>query len=419
MTNFENNRQPMNPNFAILLGALIPIGLILAVGAMAQMFSTTAPVDDTSPTAVVVVSPTPHVEIEASTATPVPSLTDSVSSATATATNLPPTSTATATSTPTPSNTPSPTVTPTPTLNLAKCNSAGCGINAKPLPTIEYDYNILLSYETPVRRVCQECPPNPLLSEPELDRLVGADQATLSRLRTIALSQQPYEIAPGVVYIVFDKVHHVVVDLEGSGYILRNIIPEAERGTLITPSYCHSPNSLVVVDADYHGLNGSNKTETGRDLFFHLGRAALFERDGQFDLDVMRTREEYDPTTLSWGGGPIFIWDGEYNYNPKDEWFEEDILEYYRDTTWSKMTVALSKDRKYLFITASYDLTLEEHANNIIKLGKTWGIDVDKAMRFDGGESTYLAIRLGNYLVPVLNIDEPLIVNCLAIEKAE
>jgi hypothetical protein len=210
-----------------------------------------------------------------------------------------------------------------------------------------------------------------------------------------------------------------VVDLEESGYILRNIIPEAERGTLITPSYCHSPNSLVVVDADYHGLDGSNKTETGRDLFFHLGRAALFERDGQFDLDVIRTREEYDPTTISWGGGPIFIWDGEYNYNPKDEWFEEDILEYYRDTTWSKMTVALSKDRKYLFITASYDLTLEEHAENIFKLGEAWGIDVDKAMRFDGGESTYLAIRLGHYLVPVLNIDEPLIVNCLAVEKAE
>jgi hypothetical protein len=83
------------------------------------------------------------------------------------------------------------------------------------------------------------------------------------------------------------------------------------------------------------------------------------------------------------------------------------------------MTVAISKDRKYLFLTASYDLTLEEHAENIFALGQAWGIDVDKAMRFDGGESTYLAIRMGNYLVPVLNIDEPLIVNCLAIERAE
>jgi len=83
------------------------------------------------------------------------------------------------------------------------------------------------------------------------------------------------------------------------------------------------------------------------------------------------------------------------------------------------MTVALSKDRKYLFITASYDLTLEEHAENIFKLGQAWEIDIDKAMRFDGGESTYLAIRLGNYLVPVLNIEEPLIVNCLAVEKVE
>jgi len=415
----ENDRQPMSPDQAILLGALIPIGLILVIGAIAQLFSTTVPVDDTPPTVVVAAVSTTsivHTDEEAVTSTPVSLATDSVPSATAT--NLP-TSIATVTSTPTPSDTPTPTVTPTPTLNLAKCNSAGCGVNAQPLPAIEYDYNILLTYETPVRRVCEECPPNPLLSERELDNLVGADRATLSRLRTIALSQQPHEIAPGVVYIVFDKVHHVVVDLEESGYILRNIIPEAERGTLIAPSYCHSSNSLVVVDADYHGLNGSNKTETGRDLFFHLGRAALFQRDGQFDLDVMRDRSEYDPTTISWGGGPIFIWDGEYNYNPKEEWFEESDLEYYRDTTWSKMTVALSKDRKYLFITASYDLTLEEHAENIFKLGQAWEIDIDKAMRFDGGESTYLAIRLGNYLVPVLNIEEPLIVNCLAVEKVE
>ena len=40
-------------------------------------------------------------------------------------------------------------------------------------------------------------------------------------------------------------------------------------------------------------------------------------------------------------------------------------------------------------------------------------------MRFDGGESAYLAIRLGDYMVPVLNIEEPLIVNCLAIELDE
>jgi hypothetical protein len=304
-------------------------------------------------------------------------------------------------------------------LDLAKCNAAGCGLAAKTLPTVEYDPNLLLTGDTPIRRVCKECPPNSNLSEAVLDRLIGADRATLARLQTIALSQESYEIAPGIVYIVFDKAHHVVVDLEESGYILRNIIPEAERGTIITPSYCLGPNSLVVIDADYHGLNGSNKTETGRDLFFHLGRAALFQRDGRFDIDVMRTREEYDPTTISWGGGPLFIWDGEYNYNPKQEWFEQADLDYYRDTTWSKMTVAISADRKYLFITTSYNFTLEEHAENIIKLAQMWGITIDRAMRFDGGESTYLAIRLGNYVVPMLNIKEPLIVNCLAVERAE
>jgi hypothetical protein len=175
---------------------------------------------------------------------------------------------------------------------------------------------------------------------------------------------------------------------------------------------------LVVTDADYHGLNGSNKTETGRDLFFHLGRAALFERDGRFDIDVIRERAEYDRTTVSWGGGPIFLWDGAYNYNPEQEWFEPEDLDYYRDTRWAKVTVALSKDRKYLFITGSYGLTLREHAENIIKLGQRWGIEVDRAMRFDGGESAYLAIRLDDYLVPIFDIEEPLIVNCLAIEQA-
>jgi len=401
----DNDRQPMSPDRAILLGALIPIGLILAIGGLAQLFSSTAPAVDALSTSVVAVE-------LATSAANVGEAQISPPESSATATDLP---TATATATATPSNTPTPTVTPTPTLDLAKCNAAGCGLAAKALPTIEYDYNILLTGDTPVRRVCPECPRNPVLSEPELDNLVGADRATLARLQAIALSQVPYEIAPGIIYIVFDKAHHVVIDLEESGYILRNIIPEAERGTLITPSYCLSPDSLVVIDADYHGLNGSNKTETGRDLFFHLGRAALFQRDGRFDIDVMRTREEYDPTTISWGGGPLFIWDGQYNYNPKQEWFEEDNLAYYRDTKWAKMTVAVSADRKYLFITASYDLTLEEHAENIIELGQTWGIDIDRAMRFDGGESTYLAIRLGNYLVPALDIDEPLIVSCLAV----
>ena len=389
----------------MLIGALIAIGLVWAIGALAGLpgwGTVSEPTALTGGTAVITQNlPTATVGPEQS-----PTLT---ASATATVTPVLPIATST--------HTPTPTVTPTPTLDLSKCNAAGCGLAAVELPTVEYDPNMLLTFETPVRRVCQECPKNEQLSEAELDALVGADPATLARLETIARSQQAYQLAPGVVYIVFDKVHHVVVDLQEPGYVLRNIIPTAsERGTLITPSYCLSPRSLVVTDADYHGLNGSNKTETGRDLFFHLGRAALFQRDGRFDIGVMRTRKEYDPTSISWGGGPIFMWAGKYIYNPEQEWFEPEDLDYYRDTRWAKVTVALSQDRKYLFITASYGLTLREHAQNIIALGQRWGITVDRAMRFDGGESAYLAIRLGDHLVPVLNIEEPLIVNCLAVE---
>jgi hypothetical protein len=40
-------------------------------------------------------------------------------------------------------------------------------------------------------------------------------------------------------------------------------------------------------------------------------------------------------------------------------------------------------------------------------------------MRFDGSESGYIAIRLGDTMVPILNLEEPLIVNCFAIERAE
>ncbi len=79
--------------------------------------------------------------------------------------------------------------------------------------------------------------------------------------------------------------------------------------------------------------------------------------------------------------------------------------------------VALSDDRRYLFLSASFDLTLEEHAENVIGLGQKWGITIDRAMRFDGSESAYLAIRLGDHMMPVLGIEEPLIVNCLAVER--
>ena len=112
------------------------------------------------------------------------------------------------------------------------------------------------------------------------------------------------------------------------------------------------------------------------------------------------------------------MWNGRYDYNPEHEWFDRENLEHYRTTRWTKLTAAISKDRKYLFISASYGLTLREHAKNIIELGQKWGIKVDRAMRFDGSESAYMAIRLGDYMVPVLKLEEPLIVNCFAIEKS-
>ena len=401
------SRRPLGSQAAIIIGALISIGLVIAVQAVSQQRAS---------------APTPSVgtEVAQLVTTPTSSLTSlAVAKDTPGSAAIPgSTPTPSPTSTPaTPTKTPTPTVTPTPTHDLARCNPAGCGIAAEVLPTVAYDYNLLLTYETPLRRVCETCPKTEQLSEQALNELVAADRATLARLRTIALSQEAYEIAPGIVYLVFNNVHHIVIDLEESGYVLRNIIPNAERGTLITPSYCLSPKSLVVIDADYHGLDGSNKTETGRDMFFHLGRAALFERDGRFDIDVIRERSDYDPTSISWGGGPIFIWDGGFNFNPMQEWFDEDSLAYYETTRWSKISAALSKDRKYLFLTASFDLTIDEHAENIILLGQRWGIDVDRALRFDGGESAYLAIRLGDYMVPVLDIEEPLIVNCLAVEE--
>ena len=111
------------------------------------------------------------------------------------------------------------------------------------------------------------------------------------------------------------------------------------------------------------------------------------------------------------------MWAGEYNFNPKEEWFTPESLAHYRETPWAKLTVAVSEDRKYLFISTSFGITLEEHAENIIGLGERWGIKMERAMRFDGSESAYLAIRMGDYMVPILGLEEPLIVNCLAIEQ--
>ncbi|MEM7346931.1 MAG: hypothetical protein AAF485_22050, partial [Chloroflexota bacterium] len=118
------------------------------------------------------------------------------------------------------------------------------------------------------------------------------------------------------------------------------------------------------------------------------------------------------------GGGPIFMWDGQYDFNPLQEWFDDENLEHYRTTPWGKISIAVSDDRKYLFLSVSYGITLEEHAENIISLGDTWDITVDRAMRFDGSENAYMAIRMGDQLVPILGLDEPLIVNCFAIEQA-
>ena len=81
------------------------------------------------------------------------------------------------------------------------------------------------------------------------------------------------------------------------------------------------------------------------------------------------------------------------------------------------MTVALSRDHKYLILTASNRLKLEEHAERLLDFGRRWGMTITRAMLFDTNESTYMAIRFGDYLLPVLRLEEPLIVNCLAIEK--
>jgi hypothetical protein len=360
--------------------------------------TTSTPVEPAQPP-----SPTRLIEVESR-----PSAT-STPTATPTATPLP---------TATPTNTPTSTPSPTPTLNLDSCNVAGCSSAAVPVPTALPTFDLLLADKPPVRRVCSDCPANEQLSTNALQSLIGADWQTMTRLKELALSQETYQIAPGIVYIVFNNVHHVVIDLKESGFQLRNIIPNVpERGTLITPSYCLAPNSLVVTTADYHGLNGSNKTETGRDLFFHLGRAALYQRNGRFNIDVIRTRPAYDKTSISWGGGPLFIWNGQYKFNPEQEWFDQENLDHYRTTHWTKLTAAISKDRKYLFISAGYGLTLREYAQNIIELSRRWGIKVDRAMRFDGSESAYMAIRIDKNLVPILKLEEPLIVNCFAVEQ--
>ncbi|MDM8526897.1 hypothetical protein QUF58_01690 [Anaerolineales bacterium HSG24] len=376
-------------------------------------------------------------------ATPLPDTTTSIPSPTTTPTNTPspsssptPTQTTTPTNTSSPSSSPSPTPTqtttptntsavtstPTPTIDLASCTINGCKPNqtVEPLPYL--GHRLLLNTGDHDRRTCRECAFNPVYSERELAQLMAADAETLALLQEIVLSQRAYSLTPGVVYIMFDEAHHVVVDLEQTGYRLRNIIPpfldERRREDVrITPSYCLTPDSLMVLTADYHGLNGSNKTETGREVFFHQGRAELFQRKGQFDLDVLTKEADFSETSISWGGGPIFMWDGRYNYNPKQEWFTPAALTHYKMTRWAKVSAAISKDRKYLFLSISYDKSLFQHTHNIIGLGRRWGIKVDRAMRFDGSESAYMALRLGDYMVPLLHLEEPIIVNCLAIES--
>jgi hypothetical protein len=411
LRSFQGNRF-LGPKLLIIIGLLVMAGLIFIIIKQLNSASlNSSPAQDSlvSPAAVVAEpQEVPKEPAPAAKARPTPTVTY--------------TPTPRPTQTATPTLTPTPTVTPTPTRDLAGCNVLGCGSSVEAVPTAAYDFDLLLISEKPKRRRCTLCPKNENLSEAELDKLVGADAATLARLQEIALSQQAYKIAPGVVYIVSDSVHHVVIDLKEKGYRFRNIIPpipdlETQEKIRITPSYCIRPESLVVTTGDYHGLVGSNKTEAGRELFFHLGRAAFFLRKNRYDIDVITNHPAFARTTASWGGGPLFIFNGKYDFNPKQEWFDPDALEHYQTTRWTKITAAISQDRKYLFLSSSYGLTLKEHAENIIDLGKRWGIKVDRAMRFDGSESAYMAIRLGDYMVPLLNLKEPLIVNCLAVEQ--
>ncbi len=405
---FYSNKSPG-------LRLVMALVVLTVLGALI-FFSTRATVRDTALTPAGSLEPGAAVTVAA--IKPTDATPRSVPTVTPTATASP-----TRTATPTPSNTPTPTVTPTPTLDLAGCNVSGCGAAALPLPTVEYEFDLLLRYEPFQRRVCAECPANERLSPRQLDQLLATSDDTLARLEQLALSQQPYQVAPGIVYIVNDNVHHVVIDLEERGFILRNIIPpastEEERENVrITPSYCFNENTLLVTDGDFHGLVGSNKTEGGREVFFHLGRAALYNLDGRYDIGVIREYDDFARTAVAWGGGPLFIWDGRYNFNPEQEWFDDVSLDYYQTNKWAKISAAISQDRKYLFLTASYGLTLEQHASNIIELARRWGITIERALRFDGTENTFMAIKMGDALVPLLQIDEPLIVNCFAVERA-
>ncbi len=415
MSNHNSTQPPFSAATAIFISIVIAIGLLLLFDWLGQS-QTRSPqiVTQLRSTATIAVDPaTPTAYLPTNTPLPVTS--------TPISTPTPP-NTATPTVTSPPSNTPTPTLTPTPTRDLARCNAAGCGPQAGAVPTLEYDLKLLLRFKPPERRDCPECPKNPRLSNDKLDELLQVSPARLNQLETVALSQEAYPIAPGMVYIVSDYVHHVVIDVTEPGLKLRNIVPafsteDARETVRITPSYCMGEESLLVMTADYHGLVGTNKTDDGRSIFFHLGRAALYQLDGEYDLDVIREDEVYDRTSIAWGGGPIFMWAGEYNYNPEQEWFSPENLDHYQNTKWSKLVVAISKDRRYVFLSASFDISLEEHTQNVINLGMQWGIDVDRAMRFDGSESAYMAIRMDDVLVPVLGLEEPLIVNCFTVER--
>lgn len=348
-----------------------------------------------------------------------PSSTPTVSP-TSTLTPIPPSPT------PTPTLTPEPTLTPTPTLDLMSCTAQGCQLAGTPA-VLKGDPRWLIRNVSPQRRMCAACPQNEVMSEAALAKLLAVDAETLAKFQQIARSQQPYLITPGIVYILDGGLHHVVVDLAQDNFVLRNVIPpvpneETRQVVRITPSYCMRPETLVITNADYHGLVSSNKTEEGRELFFHLGRAALFLRPNRmgsprYNIDVMTEYKDFAKATVSWGAGPIFIFNGRYDFNPKQEWFTAESLEKYQTSDFPKMTVALSRDRKYLILTASNRLKLEEHAERLLDFGRRWGLTISRAMLFDTNESTYMAIRFGDYLLPVLRLEEPLIVNCLAIEK--
>gem|GEM_PF-2998167 len=206
------------------------------------------------------------------------------------------------------------------------------------------------------------------------------------------------------------NVHALIINLTNPRIHFKTLLGGGDgRSKQRTSSMAKSNGALAAVNGDYFGApsDGPEGTTIVKGVSYNInpaepglaGRSALiFSNTGGMGTDakigVWRDLSKYPDRKESWmfnavGGGPIFLVDGQYQYNYYGEDFtvppEPDNLGKYREVQYRRTVAALSKDGKTLILfTGDGSLHSKDAADLAVELGGYRAIFLDS-----GGSSTF------------------------------